>query len=504
MELKFRNKAAFCFGAFGKDIAYMVVNSYILYYYNSVLGMSATFIGTIMMLARVFDAANDPFMGVVVAKTKTKFGKFRPWIFCGTLLNALIIYALFAVPNMGSAGQRTWLAVLYVLWGVTYTLMDIPFWSMIPAITKPGKDREQLSSLARSFSGIGDAVPTVLTMVVVPILAGVASIPSNERIPSTYKPGFMWWALLVAVVFLVSEIVFVLNVPEKTDVEMEATPIKDMFKALIRNDQAMAMVVTVVLVYTAFNIISNLILYFFQYDLGDTGAYSVFTAICFGTQVIIMLLVPTMRKKVEKLRLFSLGIIAQIIGFLVLLALSFTGFYHATGWIIFAIPGILVFAGYGILNVMLTVFLSDTVDYGEFLNGTREESVIFSMQTFTVKLASGVGVFLAGIAIDSIGLVVDDKIKTLLNLKADVDSKEYAKAVLENKDAIIAKFQGLTVDASGIVHQSASTLKGLMIWMTIPSTIVIILAFLVFKKHFKLTEEKMAEVTAKIGRKEEN
>ena len=81
MELKFRNKAAFCFGAFGKDIAYMVVNSYILYYYNSVLGMSATFIGTIMMLARVFDAANDPFMGVVVAKTKTKFGKFRPWIF---------------------------------------------------------------------------------------------------------------------------------------------------------------------------------------------------------------------------------------------------------------------------------------------------------------------------------------------------------------------------------------------------------------------------------------
>lgn len=161
MKLTFKNKAAFGLGAVGKDIVYMLISSYLLYYYNVVLGMSSVFIGTMMMAARVFDAFNDPIMGIIVAKTHTRWGRFRPWILTGTVLNAVTIYALYAAPaSMAVSGQRIWLTVFYLAWGVTYTLMDIPFWSMIPAITRPGKERESLSSLARSCSGIGDAIPT--------------------------------------------------------------------------------------------------------------------------------------------------------------------------------------------------------------------------------------------------------------------------------------------------------------------------------------------------------
>lgn len=456
MKLTARNKAAFCFGAFGKDIVYMLVNSYLLYYYNVVLGMSATFIGAVLMGARIFDALNDPFMGVLVGRTRTKYGRFRPWIFSGTVLNAVTIYALFAVPqNMGNAGMRVWLAVVYIAWGVTYTMMDIPFWAMIPAITNPGKDREQLSSLARSASGIGDAVPTVLTMTVVPILSGSSVI-------ADYRIGFRWWALIILIVFVVSEVVLCLNVPERKVEDVQAAKVSDMFKSLFRNDQAMCVVVAVILVYMALDIVGNLILYFFQFDLGNTDLYSIFTAGCFLAQVIFMLCVPLMRKKIEKLKLFAVGIAVQVLGFLVLLVFAYSGIYKANGsaWLVLLLPGIMVYAGYGILNVMLTVFLSDSVDYGEAKNGTREESVIFSMQTFTVKLASGVAAFLAGAAIDWIHL-----------------------------------------DQNAAV-QTASTLAGLRVWMTIPSAILLVVAYIVFKKFYKLNDAKMAEVEKTIHAKQ--
>ena len=96
MKLKTGQKCAFGFGAFGKDIVYMLISSYLLYYYNVVLGMSSVFIGTVMMAARIFDAFNDPVMGIIVAKTRTRWGRFRPWIFAGTVLNAVTIYALYA------------------------------------------------------------------------------------------------------------------------------------------------------------------------------------------------------------------------------------------------------------------------------------------------------------------------------------------------------------------------------------------------------------------------
>lgn len=96
MELTTKQKAAFGIGAVGKDMVYALSASYVMYYYQDVLGLPATFVGLILMIARVFDAFNDPFMGVLVAKTRTRWGRFRPWILSGTVLNAVVLYALFA------------------------------------------------------------------------------------------------------------------------------------------------------------------------------------------------------------------------------------------------------------------------------------------------------------------------------------------------------------------------------------------------------------------------
>ena len=117
--LQKKTKIAYGVGAVGKDMVYMLVASYILYYYNSVLGVSSVFIGTVLMVARVFDAFNDPIMGVIVAKTRTRWGKFRPWLLVGTLCNAIVLYLMFAAPPAwNGSGIVAYAAITYIVWGV--------------------------------------------------------------------------------------------------------------------------------------------------------------------------------------------------------------------------------------------------------------------------------------------------------------------------------------------------------------------------------------------------
>ena len=366
------------------------------------------------------------------------------------MLNAFTIYALFATPasdNPNSGMMKGWLIFFYFAWGITYTLMDIPFWSMLPAITDSGKEREQLSSLARTCAGIGDALPTVLTMAIVPVL-GAGTATANMRI------GYKWWALIIAVVFVISELVCVLNVPEKvTEQNMATAKVGDMFKSLFRNDQAMTVVGSIILVYASINICGNLVLYFFQFDVGNAGAYSAFVAVAFVAQVLTMMIIPILRKYFSKNQLYIAGFLVQILGFIIILLMSFTGMYTSDKWYVLCVPGILIYAGYGMLNVIMTVFLADTVDYGQVKNGTREESVIFSMQTFTVKLASGVAVLLAGFVIKWIKL-----------------------------------------DTADNAVNSISTLQGLRLWMTVPSVILLIVGIVLYKSFYKLDDKKMEEI----------
>jgi melibiose permease len=170
-QLGLAEKISYGLGAVGKDMVYMLSATYVLYYFQDILGVSAAAMGVILMVARVFDAFNDPIMGAIVAKTKTRWGKFRPWLLIGTVTNAIVLYLMFsAPPSLNAGGLVAYAAVTYILWGVTYTMMDIPYWSMIPAFTEGGKEREGLTTLARSCAGVGSAVITIITVMSVSAL----------------------------------------------------------------------------------------------------------------------------------------------------------------------------------------------------------------------------------------------------------------------------------------------------------------------------------------------
>lgn len=466
-SLRAGEKIAYGVGAVGKDMVYMLSASYILYYYQDIMGVSAWAMGIILLIARVFDAFNDPLMGIVVAKTNTRFGKFRPWLLIGTLTNAVFLVLMFsAPPALNGGGLVAYAAVMYVLWGVTYTMMDIPYWSMIPAFTKAGKEREGLSALARSCAGVGSAIVTIITVLAVSNLGkwfGGTTDREIERI------GYRVFAIVVAVLFVVFTIITCVNVKEKSAVEMKAVSVKDMFKSLFSNDQAIIMVVSIVLINLSLYITSNLAIYFFKYDFSGPerweGDFTLFNTAGGAFQILAMMaLFPLFRNaiKMTTIKMFYMSVCMAFIGYVALLGISLSG---ATSIYLLLIPAFLIFSALGMLNVLITVFLANSVDYGEYKNGRRDESVIFSMQTFVVKLASGIAALIASLVL------------TIFNISSD-----------ENAIVQIA---------------SDSSRFGLRMCITIIPMILLVVAFFVFKLNYKLTDEKLAEITAELEAKKQ-
>ncbi|MBQ1871332.1 MAG: MFS transporter [Lachnospiraceae bacterium] len=461
-KLGVKGKIGYGMGAVGKDMVYMLSASYILYYFQDVLGVNAVAMGIILLVARIFDAFNDPIMGVIVAKTKTKWGKFRPWLLIGTLTNAVVLFLMFACPpTLDGAGLTAYAAVTYILWGTTYTIMDIPYWSMIPAITKGGKERETLSTLARSCAGAGSAIISVITMIAVNALGKMFGGSTAREIEII---GFKYFSLAVAIIFVVFIIVTCITVKEDSTVNIQTASVKDMFKALLSNDQAMAVVITIVLINCAIYTTSNLVIYFFKYDFGGTGWYKGYTLFnTFGGAISIlamMILFPIIRKFLNCIKIFFLALFMAVAGYAVLLVLAFINMSNV--FLLF-IPGFLIFSANGMLTVLTTIFLANTVDYGQVKNNRRDESVIFSMQTFVVKLASGVAAFIAAVAL------------SVLNLSN--------KAVTEADQ---------TFDFSSAVE--TGTKVGLRMIMTILPVVLLVIAVCYFKNKYKLTDEKLEEI----------
>jgi melibiose permease len=354
---------------------------------------------------------------------------------------------------MDEAALMVYFSVVYILWGVTYTMMDIPYWSMIPAVTRTPKDRENLSMVGRTCAGVGSALIAMFTMLLVGALGG-----DSER------AGFRWVALIVSVLFVVTELVCCAAMRETTPSEMKTATVKEMFSALFRNDQAMVVVGSIVLINSALYLTSNFIIYFFKYDLGGAGwkaTYTLFSTVGGAAQILgMMVLYPLLRKKFSSTQVFHLSLVLALCGYGTLLVFCLTGLSHSLA--LLCIPGVVVFACNGMLTVLTTLFLSNSVDYGQLKTGRREESVIFSMQTFVVKAASGVAVFLTGIGLDLIGLV------------------------------------GNTEETGPVAVQSAGTLLGLRLMMTVLPMLVLAGALVLFRRKFVLTDARAVEISAQL------
>lgn len=432
-----KEKVSFGLGAIGKDLSYWAMAGYLMLYFTDVVGLSAAFVGVIFLIARLWDAFNDPFMGWIVDNTKSRWGKFRPWILIGTLVNSVVAVLMFTNPihffdfSMGQA--MAYCAIFYILWGMTYTIIDIPYWSFIPAFSTDSKVRDIMSVIPRTCAMIGGQFVVIFGLSMIGWM--------GEGQGDTASDGFFRYMVMINIAFIVTEIICVRNIREHVQTPLrQKITVKGMLQLLVKNDQLLVIIILTVIQQVAQNLVNGAILYYFKYVIINEDVYPYFMAAGAVFQFIAFISFPYLVQFSSRKVVYISSALLMVAGYLGMF-LSGSG-ADANVWMA-GISFCVASMGVALSLVATTVMLADTVDYGEYKLGTRSESIVFSMQTMTVKFGSAFAGFLSGLTLTLVGYVPN-------------------------------------------VPQTESTIFGLRVVMFVASTVVLLVMLVLYIKYYKL------------------
>lgn len=375
-------KLGYGVGAIGLDLSYGLFYSYLSYYLSSVLNIPEAFLLILTPIARIWDGINDPMMGTIVDNTKTKFGKYRPWILIGAISNAVVLSLLFTSFGMSGMKLYIYIAVMYILWGMTNTMADIPYWSMVPSFTSEEKERNLVATVARTFSGIGQGIISILTPIICPLLASDLEQKTDKGYSAS---GFSKWAIICGIALVLFSLVCVLTTKETNVVynKKQKFSLKQIFNVIKSNDQLVVFMIFAMLSNAGWYLTSSTAAYYFSDALGDPTKQSLFGTIGSVGSILGLLVVPVLSGKFTKRTTYTISLSLSIVGYT--LMLIFGAFIKVP--IVLDFCYIVASIGISSMFVSQTIFLADIVDYGEYKNGTRNESITFSMKGFLQKMA---------------------------------------------------------------------------------------------------------------------
>lgn len=410
-KLLWKEKLSYGIGAYGKDFIYNMIAAFLMIFYTDVVGVSLLFVSTLFLVVRIVDALVNPFMGWIVDNTKTRWGKFRPWILIGTVINSIILILVYLNPATFLQGIliNIWCIVTYFLWSITYTLMDVPFWAMIPAFSNDAKVRNEISMLSRLFATFGGQMMSAIGLLVIACL--------GINMGASVSDGYLRFAVIVAVIFNICELICVRNVREhivvKSKKKLKVTEILDFLK---ENDQLLVIIFMTILQQIAVYLWTGMNIYFFKYVVCHEEWFSIFGIVNFIAGSVGLISFPTIANRFSRKIVYILSAIFLVLG---LLGMFFVGDGTEANVILFFVVASFFCLGNALAGVSTTVMLADTVDYGEYKCGVRSEAIVFSVQTFTVKFGSAIAGFIGAMVLSLVGYIpnVAQNVDTILGLR---------------------------------------------------------------------------------------
>ncbi len=385
---KTRNRIFFGVGTIGRDMVYTLISMYLMYYLTDVLTLTDnTMIGVtiVFMVMRIFDAVNDPLMGMFVDNTKSRYGKFKPWIAGGALVASIFTVLMFIDFRLEGAAFIFVFALIYLLWEVSYTANDIAYWSMLPALSQDQKEREKIGSIARICANIG-----LFTLVVgiVPITKFLTELLGSEQLAYLLLAG-----ILVVIMLLFQFIMLVFVKEENVQVEVEQhTGLGELFATIFKNDQLLWTTVSMCLFMIAYTTTTSFGLYYFEYVFADKDAYSIFALVLGVSQITALALFPLFSKRFTRKALYRSGTILVVIGYVI--------FYLAKeSLLIIGVAGVLLFVGQAFIQLLMLMFISDCVEYGELKLGRRNDSITLSLQPLINKIGGAIASGVVGMTV---------------------------------------------------------------------------------------------------------
>ena len=473
-RIKKKNLIMFPLGTVGRDMMYNLVTSYLLTFVlftHKLTAAQLSAITAIMVAARIFDALNDPVMGNIIERTRTKWGKFKPWLVIGILTTSVVIYLAFNVQLQGWA--FVWFfGIIYFAYSITYTMHDISYWGMVPALSSDANTRNQYTSRATLFAGIGGMFAAAF----IPMFtAGDNAIGGNA------VTAYGRIALIIAILGPVFLAFTVFGVTEQRNYNDDPVPpvsFKKITSTITGNDQLMWIALIFLLQQIGNGIVLSGIGQTYIYvEFGYEGIFfTAFQMLGMMVTAFLMIFYPVISRHLNRKKLMGILMLVSTVGYVIMLL---AGLVLATGNVKF----ILITLGYMLANfgqygfyLIMMISIMNTVEYNEYIHGTRDEGIVSSLRPFLTKMASALTVAIANFTYIIFNII------HYTNGIADLEQAANAGEITAEQKAtqITALLQGV---------QHSQTL-GLLAVMTVVPLALMFLSYILYKRRYKLDENE--------------
>lgn len=407
VKLGIGEKLAYGFWGFGSDLVFQTITIYLTYFYTDIFGISPAQVTALFLVARVWDAINDPLMGAIVEKTHFKSGKkYIPWFVGLCIPYGISTILVFTTPVYIGKVAYAWFT--YILFGMLFTGIIIPVTGLSSSMTQDPIERAKLNSFRMFCSGVGG----VGTAILVPKLSqALGTTPQNG-----FQRAMIVLSIVMVISFLVAGKVCKERVPESALEKEEPFRWRDIGTQFVRNKPLLILFVMYLVAYTYNILVSTVGTYFVKYNLNghyDMGYWNLLQTL---PSIVPMLFVPAIAKRIGKKMTTIVGCIISAVGMVIFFFIpgsveSITGY---------AITKAIGAFGYGITLACIWSTIPDTVEYGEYVTGRRCGGLIYSLASLSIKISLTLAGIFPTILFSITGYVpnVDQNAATLTAIKA--------------------------------------------------------------------------------------
>lgn len=379
-------KLSYGFGALGKDFSLAVVNTFLFFYLTEVATIAPATLGIIFLVARIWDMIDDPLWGYIFTKFYARYGTYKPWILLGNILNCVLMFACFSTHYFDGTTQVIYLAVVYICWGIAYTMCDAPFWALIPNITLDRKERENLLPYPRIAASLGYYLASILGIYAVHLLGN-----GSEGL------GYLLFALLGGLLAILSALVTCKWTEQNYHLASTVDfKFADAFTVITKNQQFLVLIVVALCFLVGAGISDSVKLYLFKYALGGEEHFSTLNLASAFTAFLTLISFNYLLKVTSRRWLFTLALISSFLAAIVL-AIGSLGYLPTLLAILLA--GILSGFTTAVYWLLIMIMVADTIDYGTVTLNLRSEAIYYSINTLLGKCAGAISGFVLGLTL---------------------------------------------------------------------------------------------------------
>ena len=475
LKIRKRNLWMFPLGTVGRDMMYNLVANFLLTYILFTKGLTAAQLGAItaiMVAARVFDALNDPIMGNIIEQTRSRWGKFKPWLIVGIVLSCVVVTMVFSTKLVGWDFVVLF-GVFYFGYSIAYTMHDISYWGMVPALGSDANERNQFTSRATLFAGVGGT----LAGIVIPLLT-----TGGNAIGGSASEAYKIVAIGICVLAPAFLCFTIFGAQERRDQVRETKTnagLKKVVNTIARNDQ-LRWIAVIFLIQQVGNGITvgglGSTYIYFEYGY-EGGLYSLFSIVGMSATAFLMIFYPAISRKINRKPLMNRMAVISLVGFALMLLSK----------VIPAVGFALVTAGYMLSNfglysyyLIMMISIINTVEYNEYKTGDRDEAIIASVRPFVTKMASAIIVVITTVSYILSGVT------GYTNRISDLESAAAMGTITETEK--LASIQGVV----GEVTEGQKLI--LLLCMTILPCVLMLVSNYLYQKKYKLDEEAYARI----------